>query len=79
MSTDTLEPPLPPPFPTIAVTKLHHNVSRQAVEGLIAAGHVIIIFEGWVLNLDGWEESHPGGRLPLLHMVGHDASSEIAA
>ena len=64
-----------------AIAKMDRNriLSRRMVEGKIAEGHVIVIFEGQILNLDGWIEKHPGGRLPLLHMVGYDASSEIAA
>jgi delta8-fatty-acid desaturase len=46
---------------------------------MIAQGHTIVIFEGQVLKLDSWMEKHPGGKLPLLQMVGVDASSEIAA
>jgi delta8-fatty-acid desaturase len=60
-------------------TDRNQILSRRAVEGLIAQGHVITIFEGQVLNLDGWIEKHPGGKLPLLQMVGVDASAEIAA
>jgi delta8-fatty-acid desaturase len=54
-------------------------LSRRAIEGMIAQGHTIVIFEGQVLKLDSWMEKHPGGKLPLLQMVGVDASSEIAA
>jgi len=54
-------------------------MSRRNVEGLIAKGHTIVIFEQQVLKLDSWMEKHPGGKLPLMQMVGVDASSEIAA
>jgi delta8-fatty-acid desaturase len=54
-------------------------MSRRNVEGLIARGHTIVIFEQQVLKLDSWMEKHPGGKLPLMQMVGVDASSEIAA
>jgi delta8-fatty-acid desaturase len=54
-------------------------MTRRNVEGLIAKGHTIVIFEQQVLKLDSWMEKHPGGKLPLLQMVGVDASSEIAA
>ncbi|KAL2040555.1 hypothetical protein N7G274_006534 [Stereocaulon virgatum] len=52
-------------------------LSRRKVEGLIAAGRVIVISEGRVLQLDGWLNKHPGGRLAVLHMVGRDATDEI--
>lgn len=52
-------------------------LSPWAIEGLIAEGHTIVIWEGKVLRLDGWLDRHPGGRLAVLHMVGRDASNEI--
>ena len=52
-------------------------ISRREVEGLIAEGRTIIIFDGDVLRLDGWLDKHPGGRLAILHMVGTDATDEI--
>lgn len=54
-------------------------LSRRAIEGLIADGQIIVIYEGRVLRLDSWMEKHPGGKLPLQHMIGNDATSEIAA
>ena len=52
---------------------------RREVEALIADGHIIVIREGRVLQLDGWLDKHPGGRLAVLHMVGRDATDEISA
>jgi len=54
-------------------------ISRRAVEGMIAEGHIIVVYEGQVLNLDGWMDKHPGGKLPLMHMIGVEAGSEINA
>lgn len=54
-------------------------LTRRVVEGLIADGHTIVILDGQVLQLDKWLEKHPGGKLPLLQMVGVDATSEIKA
>ena len=54
-------------------------ISRRRIEHLIAQGHLIVIVDTQILKLDGWVEKHPGGRLPLLHMVGVDASCEVAA
>lgn len=58
---------------------MNHNqtYSRRRIEGLIAAGRIIVITEGRVLQLDGWLDKHPGGRLAVLHMVGRDATDEI--
>ena len=54
-------------------------LSPAAIEGLVARGHVIVIFEGHVLKLDNWMSKHPGGYLPILHMVACDATDEINA
>jgi hypothetical protein len=51
----------------------------QVVEGMIADGHIIVIFEDIILKLDSWLHQHPGGRLAILHMVGRDATDEIKA
>ena len=56
----------------------NRTFSRREVEGLIADGHIIVIQEGRVLQLDGWLDKHPGGKLAVLHMVGRDATDEIS-
>lgn len=48
-----------------------------AVRQLIASGKHIVISEGRVLQLDGWLQKHPGGKLAIMHMVGRDATDEI--
>ncbi|KAM0809331.1 putative Delta 8-(E)-sphingolipid desaturase [Seiridium cardinale] len=53
------------------------TISRCEVEGLIADGQTIVIFEENILRLDSWLNKHPGGRLAVLHMVGRDATDEI--
>lgn len=52
-------------------------ISRREVEGLIAEGHTIVIYEDTVLRLDSWLEKHPGGSLAIRHMVGRDATDEM--
>ncbi len=52
-------------------------LSRRQIEGRIAKNEVIVIFRQNVLRLDKWIEKHPGGKLPVLHMVGRDATDEI--
>lgn len=60
-----------------------HTMSRdrvldpKEVEGMIADGHTIVIFEDYVLRLDSWLNKHPGGKLAILHMVGRDATDEM--
>jgi len=54
-------------------------LTRREIEGLVAEGHTLVILDGYVLKLDKWLEKHPGGRLPLLQMVGVDATCEIKA
>ncbi len=54
-------------------------LTPRSVEGMIAEGGTIVIFEDCVLRLDSWLEKHPCGRLAILHMVGKDATDEIKA
>ncbi|PHH89730.1 hypothetical protein CDD83_5402 [Cordyceps sp. RAO-2017] len=54
-------------------------LSQRAVEALIADGHVVVIFQDYVLRLDSWLRKHPGGELAILHMVGRDATDEMTA
>ena len=49
------------------------------IEEFIDNGHIIVIFQGHALKLDKWMSKHPGGHLPILHMVGCDATDEINA
>ncbi|KFY49118.1 hypothetical protein V495_00706 [Pseudogymnoascus sp. VKM F-4514 (FW-929)] len=52
-------------------------LSRRQIEGLIANNQTIVILDNKVLRLDKWLERHPGGKLPIQHMVGRDATDEI--
>jgi sphingolipid 8-(E)-desaturase len=52
-------------------------LTRAHIKGLIAQGQLIVISDKQVLRLDDWMERHPGGRLPILHMVGKDATDQI--
>ncbi|EKV19313.1 Fatty acid desaturase, putative [Penicillium digitatum] len=54
-------------------------LTRQYIEGLIAEGKHVIIFEGRVLRVDPFIRYHPGGEKPIKHMVGRDATDEINA
>ncbi|KAK0619485.1 hypothetical protein B0T14DRAFT_430362 [Immersiella caudata] len=54
-------------------------ITARAVDDLIADGHIIVVFEDYVLKLNSWITKHPGGRLAILHMVGRDATDEIKA
>jgi delta8-fatty-acid desaturase len=63
----------------MAVSKRETVLSRRVIEGMIAEGHTVVVYNGNVLRLDRWLEKHPGGKLPLLHMIGNDATSEIEA
>ena len=80
-NTSTTQPldTIPPTYLPIAASDMGRNdiLSPWEVEGLIADGHIIVIWEGKVLRLNGWLDKHPGGRLAVLHMVGRDASDEI--
>ena len=64
----------------MSATDQHSKVlSPAAIESLVAKGHIIVIFEGHALKLDNWMSKHPGGHLPILHMVARDATDEINA
>lgn len=55
------------------------TITPCEVHDLIADGHIIVIYQDYVLKLDSWLEKHPGGSLAILHMVGKDATDEIDA
>lgn len=52
--------------------------TRPQVEELINQGQLIVISNEQVLRLDKWADRHPGGRLPILHMVGKDATDPLS-
>lgn len=52
-------------------------LTARSIEAMIAEGHTVLIFGDDVLRLDGWLAKHPGGRLPIMHMVGKDATDEM--
>ncbi|KAJ5692447.1 Delta 8-(E)-sphingolipid desaturase [Penicillium macrosclerotiorum] len=54
-------------------------LSRRYIEGLIAEGKHVTIFENRVLKMDAYMKFHPGGEKPMKHMVGRDATDEINA
>ncbi|CRG91342.1 delta8-fatty-acid desaturase [Talaromyces islandicus] len=54
-------------------------LSRREVEGMIADGRHVIIFDNRVLKVDAWMKFHPGGEHSIKHMVGRDATDEINA
>jgi delta8-fatty-acid desaturase len=54
-------------------------LSSRQIEGRIADGQTIVIYNDHVLRLDSWLQEHPGGQLAILHMVGRDATDEINA
>lgn len=54
-------------------------IPAREVEGLIADGHLVVVYEGLALKLDNWLQKHPGGHLAIEHMVGKDATDEIDA
>lgn len=60
-----------------AETRLFPFMSRDEVEGTIAEGHQVVIFQQYVLKVDSWLKYHPGGDKAILHMVGRDATDEI--
>jgi delta8-fatty-acid desaturase len=60
-----------------AVDRRQRILSRREIEGLIAEGRHIVIYDGKVLKTDAWLQYHPGGQISIKHMVGRDATDEI--
>lgn len=54
-------------------------IPAREIEGLVADGHLIVIYEDYALKLDNWLDKHPGGHLAIHHVVGRDATDEINA
>lgn len=54
-------------------------LSRRYIEGLIAQGRQVLIYDERVLKVDAWIRFHPGGEKSIQHMVGRDATDEINA
>lgn len=54
-------------------------LTRRYIEGLIAEGKHVIVFETRVLKVDAFLKFHPGGEKAIKHMVGRDATDEINA
>ncbi|KAJ5520251.1 Fatty acid/sphingolipid desaturase [Penicillium fimorum] len=54
-------------------------LTRRYIEGLIAEGKHVIIYQDRVLRVDPFIKYHPGGEKPIKHMVGRDATDEINA
>ncbi|KAJ5372469.1 Fatty acid/sphingolipid desaturase [Penicillium concentricum] len=54
-------------------------LTRRYIEGLIAEGKHVIIYQDRVLKVDAFIKYHPGGEKPIKHMVGRDATDEINA
>ena len=74
-----LTAPLTMEKPALRSSRKDTVLSRRYIEGLIAEGKHVIIFEGRVLKVDAWIKFHPGGDKSIKHMVGRDATDEINA
>ncbi|KAJ5885219.1 hypothetical protein N7495_009729 [Penicillium taxi] len=64
---------------TSQVSRKDTVLSTRYIEGLIAEGNHVFIFEKRVLKVDAWIKFHPGGDKAIKHMVGRDATDEITA
>lgn len=68
-----MAPAVTPP----SVARKEAILSRRYIEGQIAEGKHLIIFDGRVLKVDAWLPFHPGGEKTIKHMVGRDATDEM--
>jgi len=54
--------------------------NRDQVASRITAGEILLIYRNQLLRIPtSWLNTHPGGALPILHLVGRDATDEIEA
>lgn len=67
------------PQSALASSRKDTLLSRRYIEGLIAEGRHVFIFDNRVLKADAWLKFHPGGDKAIKHMVGRDATDEINA
>lgn len=51
-----------------------HVMTPERVDALVGAGQPLVIFDNLVLNLNGYERVHPGGKFNLTHNYGRDIS-----
>lgn len=55
----------------------HRIISPAEIKRRVDDGEPVVIYNGYVLQLENWITQHPGGKLTILHMVGRDATDEI--
>jgi delta8-fatty-acid desaturase len=64
-------------FHTATMASRLRILSPADIQRQITDGELIVVHEGYVLNVGAFIDQHPGGRLAMLHMIGRDASDEI--
>lgn len=57
--------------------RVYPVLSRREIEGMIAEGKHVMIFDQYVLRVDPWLPYHPGGDKAIKHMVGRDGTDEM--
>ena len=48
--------------------------SPEQIDQHVSVGKRLVIFDNLVLNLNGYERNHPGGKFNLTHNLGRDIS-----
>ncbi|CAF0831873.1 unnamed protein product [Didymodactylos carnosus] len=62
-----------------SVIKARPTYTRDEIAKKIANGDLLVIYVSKIYRLNNWIKHHPGGQMPILHMVGKDATDEINA
>ena len=60
--------------PQVTVDGKVQSFTPDGIDIWVKAGKKLVIFDNLVLNLDGYERIHPGGKFNLTHNYGRDIS-----
>jgi cytochrome b involved in lipid metabolism len=52
---------------------------EQVVEEIEVAGRLMVIFDGRVYDCTQWALVHPGGELPIRHVLSKDATDQVVS
>ena len=60
--------------PTPTTGKSSQKFTPEQIDAEVRAGRKLVIFDNLVLDLNGYERIHPGGKFRLMHNLGRDIS-----
>lgn len=59
---------------TITNGGLKRTFTPDEIDSQVDEGKPLVVFDNLVLNLNGYERIHPGGKFNLIHNLGRDIS-----